>query len=103
MEEMLKKKEEKKENNPKLFSFSDALEAVKSDYKIQRQGWNGKKMYVYLVNKHDLPVVIKPCVISFDTGYESLPFLVLKTADNKLVPWLASQTDILAEDWMVLK
>ena len=32
-------------------------------------------------------------------NYELLPFIALKTVDDKVVPWLASQTDILAEDW----
>ena len=38
----------------------------------------------------------------FDMGLENLPYIEMKTADNKLVPWLASQTDMLAEDWAVL-
>jgi hypothetical protein len=33
---------------------------------------------------------------------EVLPYITMKTADNKIVPWLASQTDILADDWSVL-
>ena len=32
-----------------------------------------------------------------------LPFISMKTSDDKLVPWLASQTDVLAEDWSVVK
>lgn len=40
-----------------------------------------------------------PC----DNGMENLPYLEMKTADNKLVPWLASQTDILAEDWVIVE
>ena len=40
-----------------------------------------------------------PC----DNGMENLPYLEMKTADNKLVPWLASQSDVLAEDWVVVE
>ena len=34
---------------------------------------------------------------------ENLPYLEMKTADNKLIPWLASQSDMLAEDWVVVE
>ncbi|WP_400183919.1 DUF2829 domain-containing protein, partial [Klebsiella pneumoniae] len=33
---------------------------------------------------------------------EQLPYIAMKTADEKLVPWLASQTDVLAEDWQIV-
>lgn len=36
------------------------------------------------------------------TSATLLPWIGMKTADNKFVPWLASQTDVLAEDWMIL-
>lgn len=36
-------------------------------------------------------------------GATALPWIGMKTADNKFVPWLASQTDMLAEDWAVIE
>ncbi|NLL68412.1 MAG: DUF2829 domain-containing protein [Clostridiaceae bacterium] len=36
------------------------------------------------------------------SGIDKSPWIGMKTADNKFVPWLASQTDVLAEDWMVI-
>ena len=70
-------------------NFSEALNAVKEGRRIQRDGWNGKGMYVQL----QMP----------DTNSKmSLPYLYINTADDRLVPWLASQTDILAGDWIVL-
>ena len=70
-------------------SFSLAFECLKGGVKMQREGWNGKGMWVELQ---------KPDVESKMT----LPFIYMKTADNQLVPWLASQTDILADDWQVV-
>ena len=73
----------------KPMNFSEALNAVKEGRRIQRDGWNGKGMYVQL----QMP----------DTNSKmSLPYLYINTADDRLVPWLASQTDILAGDWIVL-
>lgn len=64
------------------FDFSNALRHVKDGYVISRDGWNGKGMYVTLLTVEGL-----------------LPFLALRTVDGDSVPWLASQTDILATDW----
>ncbi len=68
-------------------NFSEALSQVKAGKLIQREGWNGKGMWVAL---HD------------GDGFDELPYLYMRTVDDKFVPWLASQTDILAEDWHVL-
>ena len=87
-----------------LLTFGDVLDVCKKGVKIARQGWNGKGMCLVYVGEN---------AWSFDTdanldqldrshGYPMLPMLVMKTADNKWVPWLASQTDILAEDWLML-
>ncbi len=69
--------------------FGAALKAVKQGHRIQRQGWNGKDMWVAL----QIPDVHSKM---------GLPYLYMKTVDGRYVPWLASQTDILAEDWRVL-
>lgn len=82
-----------------MLTFSQALEHVKNGIKMQRTGWNGKGMYlIYFspvnnnleyLNLEDRPGEAKPL----------LPFILMKTADDMYVPWLASQTDILANDW----
>lgn len=72
-----------------LLPFSAALESLKRGAPMMRHGWNGKGMYVFLVSNWSSNHVQLP----------HLPFLAMKTADNKVVPWLASQTDMLAEDW----
>lgn len=86
-------------------TFSKALEAVKKGYRIQRKGWNGKDMWIIyqpggyvIANKNDA----KGLGIPIGTNLTFLPFLLMKTADNCYVPWLASQTDILSDDWIIL-
>lgn len=67
-------------------NFGAALELLKRGGKLQRLGWNGKGMYIAL----------QEVVIGSDMD---LPYLYMSTVTGELVPWLASQTDILAEDW----
>jgi Protein of unknown function (DUF2829) len=80
------------------FDFSKALEFVKSDHKIARQGWNGKGMWLLLVRDWTIGMEYSEVVI----GLLPIPFIAMKTADGCFIPWLASQTDILADDWCVL-
>ncbi len=68
--------------------FSAALVEIKKGNAVARAGWNGKGMYVHL-NPGDV-------------AYDELPYLELYTADRKFVPWTISQTDALAEDWVVI-
>lgn len=80
--------------------FGKALEQVKNGQKIGRQGWNGKGMYVDYVsgcqkfNSFQGNEPVNPVTY--------LPYLQMKTVDGAFVPWLASQTDILAEDWEIV-
>lgn len=86
-------------------NFGDAIEALKSGKRVQRTGWNGKGMWLFLA---DVPAVkvkpesdasahlgcnvngLRPCIVMFD-------------AQKMLVPgWLASQTDMLADDWQLV-
>lgn len=69
--------------------FSQALEALKQGQKVSRKNWNGMGMWLALQTPDAHSKM-------------SLPYIYMKTADDKLVPWLASQTDILADDWKVL-
>lgn len=92
--------------------FGSALKALKDGYKVAREGWNGKGMFLILANpdKTTEPQNVKLGFI-YTTGIKTLgtadikvsPFITMKTADNCLVPWLASQTDLLAEDWTIVE
>lgn len=66
--------------------FSDALRAVKGGAKITREGWNGPDQYVALQ-------------VPDEHSKMGKPYLYISPVDGRLVPWLASQTDLLAEDW----
>jgi hypothetical protein len=85
-----------------VMSFGDALNALKEGKKVQRSGWNGKGMYLYLANqKLKFPPLDENHKWMEDAFPES-EFIVMKTADGKLIPWLASQTDVLADDWGII-
>lgn len=75
-------------------TFGLALEVMKMGKRVARAGWNGKGMWIRYVHSllHTVDGV-EPDAL--------LPWIGMKTADSKFVPWLASQTDMLAEDWEI--
>jgi hypothetical protein len=81
--------------------FSDALKACKAGTQMARAGWNGKGMFVYLVPGSTFTVNRPPLLGIYEEGtvINYLPHIDMKTADGSCVPWLASQADLLAEDW----
>lgn len=112
-------------------TFGAATEAAKKGLKIARSGWNGKGMWVILFSQSQFitvsieegnpspPDLLKVGFSTHigdtgtriehigitDTGDDFYPisdFFFLKTADNKVVPWNASQSDMLAEDWQII-
>jgi hypothetical protein len=87
-----------------MFSFSDALDYLKSGEKVARAGWNGKGMFVFLVPGSTFTVSRAPLLGIYPEGTEInyCPHIDMKTADGKIVPWLASQTDVLADDWVIV-
>lgn len=85
-------------------SFGDALHYLKCGMKLQRAGWNGKGMFVFLVPGSTFRVNRPPLLGIYEEGAEVNyhPHIDMKTATGDVVPWLASQTDVLAEDWCVV-
>jgi len=77
-------------------NFGKAVEALKDGQKVARAGWNGKDMYIY-----HKPEGIKDNPHDGGT-YTRQAYLIMKTAQDKLVPWMASQSDILDEDWLII-
>jgi len=79
----------------RLVSFSVALEAAKKGKCIQRIGWNGSGLVV----KAQFPD---------ENSKMTLPYLYIeypidaKTTPGARCPWLASQTDLMAEDWLII-
>ncbi len=72
-------------------SFGLAIEALKKGLRVARHGWNGKDMYLQIEPARDYLVS------------EMLAHIVMKTVQNTFVPWLASQTDMLSDDYFVVK
>lgn len=66
-----------------------AVKQMHNGSKVAREGWNGKDMWLALQ-------------VPDEHSKMSLPYVYIKTVDNKLVPWLCSQTDLLAMDWFVV-
>lgn len=85
-------------------NFGQALEVLKhsAGARVRRAGWNGKGMWLRMVTAGAYGVAVELTFDSADGRPELAPWIGMRTADNKFVPWLASQTDILAEDWEVL-
>lgn len=92
----------------KVFGFDIALKLLKAGYRVSRRGWSGQGMWVCYqkgypdgipINKNtaDATGVEEGTVCAFS------PYLMMKTASVSatFVPWLASQMDILAEDWVI--
>lgn len=91
-------------------SFGDALQAMEAGFRVARAGWNGKGMWICLgeggivaasnfwnINTRQFALA-QP-----EQRAEVLPYIIMKTADGKiLMGWLASQTDVLAKDWVVV-
>ena len=89
------------------FCFGTAIKYLKSGHKLQREGWNGKDMYVAYQRGYPEGIAIdhsiaKKYELPEGTVCFFQPYLMMKTADNTFVPWLASQTDLLAEDWRIV-
>lgn len=85
-------------------TFGQALELIKQNKSLARIGWNCNGMYIFLVYGQEKLTDIINGIYGDPTG-KALPVrdaIYMKTADNQLVPWVASQTDILAEDWVIV-
>lgn len=90
-------------------NFGQALEELKKGKKVARSGWNGKDMFIYLVKGATLPVSNLR-----NEAFEHLselrqevninPHIDMKAVNGDVViGWLASQTDMLSEDWEVVE
>jgi hypothetical protein len=86
-------------------TFGTALALVKTGALVARAGWNGKGMFIFLVPGSTFKVNRPPLLGIYPEGtkvnYHA--HIDMKTADGMVVPWLASQTDVLAEDWTVVQ
>ena len=84
-------------------NFGGALDAMKSGHRVARAGWNGKGMWLYLIGAEALQNALKYGFGEYVGEPTVTASIAMKTADNKIViGWLASQTDMLADDWLIV-
>lgn len=66
--------------------FEEALKHVKNGYRVARNGWNSKGMWIAMQ-------------IPDKNSFMTLPYIYIKTTSGQRAPWTPTQCDILAEDW----
>jgi len=87
-----------------LFGFGWAILQMKDGKAVARSGWNGKGMFLYYVPASEYEPFTDVAKKAFPDG--KVPYgayIAMKTAQGNVVPWLASQTDMLSEDWVVVE
>jgi len=75
---------------PERTDIGQMVEQLRRGNRMTRKGWNGKDMFL------ELQVPDK-------NSKMTLPYIYMKTVQGDLIPWLASQTDLLAGDWLIVK
>lgn len=94
-------------------TFGEAIEALKKGYRVSRQGWNGKGMFLFLHERMECESVEGPENVYIKTlkelkekngSVKFVPVICMKAAnDEVVVGWLASQTDMLSNDWIIIE
>lgn len=92
-------------NETGLMNFSIALDLIKKGLRVAREGWNGRDMFIFLVPGSRFEVSRLPLlgIYAAGTPIHYHAHIDMCTADGKIVPWAASQTDLLAEDWLIVE
>lgn len=83
-----------------------AVWQLRAGQRVRRAGWNGKGMWLALQKGYPGGVPTKANTaeafgVQEGESIRILPYVVMRTVDGSFVPWLCSQTDLLAEDWEV--
>lgn len=71
------------------FGIGWAIDQLQESHRVARAGWNGREMYLELQTPDS-------------NSKMTLPYVFIRTVQGDLVPWLCSQTDLLATDWLVV-
>ena len=84
-------------------NFGQAIEALKDGKKVSRKGWNGKNQWVIMIKGTDLQNVLKYGYGEYENEPTITPVLAIKTSANQFqIGWLASQSDMLSDDWEIV-
>lgn len=86
-------------------SFGHAIEALLAGKKVTRAGWNGRGMFIYHVpaNAYPAQTAIAKAYWGEDAKVPYRAYIAMKTVDEDVQVWTASQTDVLAQDWQVVE
>jgi len=86
------------------FDFGEALRVLKQGGKVARAGWNGRGMFLFLVPGSTFHVNRPPLLGIYPEGTEIKyhAHVDMRTAGGQIVPWVCSQSDMLADDWYVV-
>lgn len=84
--------------------FGAVVDGLKKGKRYARSGWNGKGMFIFLVNGSNFKVNREPLLTIMGEGTEVTyrPHVDMKTVDGEIVPWICSQSDMLANDWCLV-
>ena len=77
-----------------------AINQMDQGHYVCRSGWNGKGMYLTIIDESNLTAV-SGTYSTAGAEYRLEPFVMMKTAQDNYIPWLCSQADLLANDWML--
>lgn len=94
------------------FDFGQAIKHLKAGKKVTRAGWNGKGMWIYLVPANNYPAQTEAAQVYWGdkgvgvhvSGAPLVPYgayIAMKTSLEIVLPWIASQSDMLSEDWTI--
>jgi hypothetical protein len=84
--------------------IGEAVQAMKDGSLVARKGWNGKNMFLFYVPGSTFKVNRPPLNVIYEEGTEINyhAHIDMKTATGEVVPWLCSQTDLLANDYGII-
>ena len=83
--------------------FGEALRKLRDGRAVARSGWNGKNMFLYLVGPGNYPPATDIAKLAFDGGLVPYrPYIAIRSVNGEVVPWVASQSDLLEDDWLAL-
>lgn len=88
-DEMQMDREDEGVSSPDQGNFGEALQQLRAGKRVSRNGWNGPGQYLELQ-------------VPSDDSKMTLPYIYIRTVQGHLVPWLASQIDILGTDWIIV-
>ncbi|MFI6495953.1 DUF2829 domain-containing protein [Nonomuraea typhae] len=84
--------------------FGEALQWLRSGYRVTRRGWNANGQYVVMQDGYPEGIAInantaRATGLAEGTVCRFRPYLMLHTTDGSFVPWQPTVSDVLAEDW----